>query len=205
MWPQYLMVVGGILFFVGLVAFLQKNVNPPEPAGNVTAKPLEPNSQRTQEISEGINQISPIVEALKNSQRALAESEQTKNLLGRVTAQFDQLESGIAVQEQFTGTKRTEERLAAAEHVIKELRAILGDVRTQKTSQGEILLIKTAPNTFRVTFAVPMRIKPQLNFQGLPLGATPNVVEHSALGFTVVFTPPSIPVEQFGFSASAEL
>jgi hypothetical protein len=42
MWPQYLMVVAGILFFVGLVAFLQQNVNPPEtPGKTATAGPAQ--------------------------------------------------------------------------------------------------------------------------------------------------------------------
>jgi len=160
---------------------------------------------RTKDISDELKQLSPIIEALKSSQMALAESEQTKNLLGRVTSQFDQLESGIAAQKQFSGKKRIEDRLAAAEHVIKELRTILGNVHSQKTPQGDILLIKTAPNTFRVTFAVPMRIAPHIEFTELPDGAVPHLVEHSALGFTVVFAPATLSVEHFGFTASAEL
>jgi hypothetical protein len=30
MWPQYLMILSGVLFFVGLIAFLQVNVTPPK-------------------------------------------------------------------------------------------------------------------------------------------------------------------------------
>jgi hypothetical protein len=200
MWPQYLMVTAGILFFVGLVAFLQKNVNPPEHATSGS-----PNPQRSQEISDGLNQIAPIVEALKGSQKALAESEQTKNLLGRVTAHLDQLEAGIAAREQFTKNKLTEDRLAAAEHIFRELKVILGDTQKYQTPQGQGLIIKTSPNTFRITFPVQMRVAPTLTFTNLPVGSEAKIIERSTLGATVVFVPPTIPVEHFGLMADAEL
>jgi hypothetical protein len=45
MWPQYLMVVSGISFFVGLVAFLQLNITPPESAPpKSTAENVDTNS-----------------------------------------------------------------------------------------------------------------------------------------------------------------
>lgn len=68
-----------------------------------------------------------------------------------------------------------------------------------------MLIIKTAPNVFRVTFNVPMRIAPKLTFYNLPSGSMANVVELSNVGFTVVFTPADIPIENFNFTASAQL
>lgn len=162
--------------------------------------------ERAVALAAEAQQITPIIEALKQNQKALAEFKQTTNLLGRVLAQFDSLQSGIATYEKMTdGKKHTEERLAAAEHIIRELGVILRDVRPNSTPQGLGLIIKTAPNTFRVTFPVPMRIPPQIDFLNLPEGAISHITEHSTLGFTVVFSPQNIVVETFGFAASAEL
>jgi hypothetical protein len=108
---------------------------------NVSGVTGEAISQRSVEITNEINQVAPLIDVLKSKQVALAESDLTKTLLGRVIVQFDQLESGIAAQERMSGTTHTEERLAAAEHAIKELRALLGDVATQTTPQGQILMI----------------------------------------------------------------
>jgi hypothetical protein len=151
------------------------------------------------------NQLAPMIEALRRDQQALANSEHTKGVLARVLSQHDQLQSGIAAREQFTGKRDERERSAAAEHIFKELRAVLGEVQPVQTSQGVGLIIKTAPNTLRVTFPVPMRIAPRISFKNLPAGTIPNLTEHSALGFTVVFSPPTVPVENFGYEADAEL
>jgi len=136
----------------------------------------------------------------------LLESEQTKNLLGRIVSQHDQLLAGINVQEQFAGTKRIEDRLVAAEHIINELKVVLGDVKPFQMPQGQGLIIRTAPNTFRVTFPVPMRISPNVTFRNVPTGSTPNIIEKSTVGLTVIFTPPTIPVKTLPpMEASADL
>jgi len=50
-----------------------------------------------------------------------------------------------------------------------------------------------------------MRVAPALSFSGLPDGVEAHVIEKTNIGFTVVFTPSTIPVEKFGMQASAEL
>jgi hypothetical protein len=50
-----------------------------------------------------------------------------------------------------------------------------------------------------------MRIPPNLTLSNLPNGAAATVIEKTAIRFVVIFTPESIPVEHFGFAASAEL
>jgi hypothetical protein len=50
-----------------------------------------------------------------------------------------------------------------------------------------------------------MRIPPNLTFLNLPAGVEAHVLEKTNIGFSVVFTPSAIPVEQFNFAASAEL
>ena len=55
-------------------------------------------------------------------------------------------------------------------------------VRLIDTPQGRGLVIKTARNTFRVTFPVPMRVPPEITFRQLPSGVTANVIEKSNIG-----------------------
>ncbi len=62
-----------------------------------------------------------------------------------------------------------------------------------------------ARNSFRVTFAVPTRVAPRLEFFELPVGAKPLVKEVSTLGFIVEFHPRNIEVKTFGFTGDAEL
>jgi hypothetical protein len=69
---------------------------------------------------------------------------------------------------------------------------------------GSILIVKTASNTFKVIFAVPMRIALKIEFRDLPTGVAANIIEETNVGFTVVFTPQSVPVEFPKFSADAE-
>ena len=204
---RMLPLIGMIVFGVGFVGCATWYFWPFGPNQNAEQAMSERNlPERAVALAAEAQQITPIIEALKQNQKALAESKQTTNLLGRVLAQFRSLQSGIATYEKITdGKKHTEERLAAAEHIIRELGVILRDVRPNSTSQGLGLIIKTAPNTFRVTFPVPMRIPPQIDFLNLPEGAISHIIEHSTLGFTVVFSPQDIVVETFGFAASAEL
>lgn len=156
-------------------------------------------------VVEETQRIKALVDALVRNQNALNESETTKNILGRILAQNNQLQYAIGINEQMTGVKNDKERLEAAQKIISELEVILRNVTPRDTPQGQILIIKTENNTFRVTFAVPMRVPPTLTFYNIPTGSTANVIEKSKLGFTVVFSPMTISVEHFEFSASAEL
>jgi flavin-binding protein dodecin len=126
-------------------------------------------------------------------------------LAGMLLSSFDNLQNAIERREAATSARQAEDRLAVAEHIIQELRVILQNVRTFNVPEGRGLIIKTAPNTFDVTFPVPMRIPPNLTFFNLPDGATPEVTNKTNVGFTVKFYPPNIPVENFGMIASAEL
>jgi hypothetical protein len=104
-----------------------------------------------------------------------------------------------------TGQENVRDRIVSSDQIIENLRLLLGVTQTTPGPGGQALLINTAPNTFRVIFAVPMRIPPRLEFPNLPEGVSANVVEKTNVGFTVVFTPQSIAVNKFGFIADAEL
>jgi hypothetical protein len=161
---------------------------------------------RQLKIGKEATDIAPLIAAIRQNQTALAESEQTRNLFSRILGQYDNLQNGINVHEQITHARQIDGRLAAAEHIISELKIALGSIHTNHTPQGVGLIIKSAPNTFRVTFPVPMRIPPNVTFQNVPTGSTPNIIEKSTIGLTIVFTPQTIPVETLPpMTASAEL
>lgn len=82
---------------------------------------------------------------------------------------------------------------------------VIPTVRRDPQLPNDPLIINIAPNTFRVLFSVPMRIPPRLKFTGLPENVAADVIQNSEFGFTVLFTPPSVRVEKFGYEADAEL
>jgi hypothetical protein len=159
---------------------------------------------RLDAIRDQSNNLAIPIESLRRYEAELQAQGQNFDVLRRVVAQFDQLRSAITQHERRIAREDSQERIAAAEHILNEVRALIGSAQTVPGPGGQALIIKTAPNTFRVTFAVPMRIPPELTFQGLPAGATAHVVEKSKIGFTVLFAPTSIPVDRFGFVASVQ-
>lgn len=138
--------------------------------------------------------LRPIIESLRRNQNALAQQEYTSSLVATILASFDHLRKGIEAQERFSGKADLNNRLAAAEHTIGELKNILRDVRTLNLPQGQALIIKTAPNTFRITFPVPMRVPPNVICQA-PAGLTMNQLEKTNIGVTLIFTPATIPLD----------
>jgi hypothetical protein len=158
-----------------------------------------------QQISQQANNIEPIIQALRDKQTQLEDQQQANLVVRKVLDQYDKLEQATLVFEATTGSENFKDHLAAGRNTIANLKALLGNVRVQATQRGRTLFIKTAPNTFRVVFDVPMRIAPKLEFGNIPPGAFANVIENSNIGFTVVFTPSAILVETFDFSADATL
>jgi hypothetical protein len=163
-------------------------------------------AQRTRNLVQETTDLAPFIQALRDSQQSNADQKQSLEIIQQILAQYDQLQYATKLFEARTGIADTKDRLAASEHILTELKTVIGNnVQLRRVGNGGILIIKTAPNVFRVTFNVPMRIAPKLTFYDLPSGSMANVVELSNVGFTVVFTPADIPVENFNFTASAEL
>jgi hypothetical protein len=160
---------------------------------------------RQEALKNQLDTLAIPVETLRRYEAELRADGQSFDILRRLLAQFDQLRTAIAIHGKYTAGQDPQERIGAAEHILGEVRAVLGTAQTIPGPGGQALIIKTAPNTFRVTFAVPMRIPPELKFSALPEGVEAHVLEKTKIGFTVVFTPTSVPVERFGFQASAEL
>lgn len=67
------------------------------------------------------------------------------------------------------------------------------------------LYIRLEPNKYRVVFSVPMRIPPAVEIVGVPNDIERKVTDISVFGFTVEFLSKDFIVNNFGFTASAEL
>ncbi|MBF0634283.1 MAG: hypothetical protein HQK85_06490 [Nitrospinae bacterium] len=67
------------------------------------------------------------------------------------------------------------------------------------------LFIRLEPNKYRVVFSVPMRIPPTVEISGVPNDIDRRVTDISVFGFTVEFLSKNIIVNNFGFTADAEL
>ena len=156
-------------------------------------------------VESELDQIKVPVEVLRRYETALQNNQQNTEVIQRILRQYDQLRLGISAHAALAGKENTNDRLAASEVILENLKSLLGETQSISNQNGDCLIIKTSPNMFRVIFATPKRIPPHIKFSGIPDGAKDNIIEKSNIGFTVIFTPQSIPVETFSFSASAEL
>lgn len=164
------------------------------------------NDQQIDRIEAGVKDLKLPVETIRRYESELRAAGQNAEILQRLIAQYDQLSAATGQFEKHAGRPDTNNRVKSAEHILNEMRAVIPTADLRPGPGGKVLILRTGLNTFRVTFAVPMRIAPSLDFPDLPAGLTPNVLEKSNIGFTVIFTPSSVPVEVMPhFSASARL
>jgi hypothetical protein len=146
-------------------------------------------------VAQGEEELSTVITALRDAQHRVAGYEQADAIIRRILAQYEQLRAATEMFEKMGNPNAAKDRLAAAERIMGDLRAELGNIQFRQVSQGQALIIKTAPNTFRVTFPVPMRAVPSITFSQLPPGVTAKIIEKSNVGFTVVFEPLTIPID----------
>ena len=162
---------------------------------------------RNKEVFENLKDKAPLIETIERyNKRIDVNGDLHIKLLGQILEKWNQLKQAASIREQFTGRINLSERLAIDSHIQETLSALLGNVEARATSQGNALIIKTGHNTFRTLNPVPMARAPSITFQNLPQGVTANVIENSPLGFTVIFTPPSITIDRMPNAlVSAEL
>lgn len=115
------------------------------------------------------------------------------------------MKSSLEIFKNFRGTENEEEKVQLAESILSTLTSNIIPVTEATGLPNDPLIIGLRQNTFKVIFAVPMRIPPNLTFTGLPNGATAELHEHTRFGFIVKFKPENVKINGFGFSADAEL
>ena len=149
--------------------------------------------------------ISSQIAVIERYEKELSSHNQKDEVLSAVLAQYKQMKKATEGFQRFRGVENKSERGMLAEHILSTITDSLLPVAEAKNLPNQPLIIGLAPNHFKVVFSVPMRVPPQLNFQGIPGGTTAQVSEHTKFGFVVQFFPIEIPVIKFGFTASAEL
>lgn len=169
-------------------------------------------SVHKQEVKESIQSIDSKLEPIASQiavieryEKELSSHNQKDEVLSAVLAQYKQMKKATDDFYRFKGVQDEAERGKLAEHILSTITDNLAPVAEKSNLPGKPLIISLAPNTFKVVFSAPMRIAPQLSFQGIPEGVTANISEHTKFGFVVQFLPPEVPIANFGFFASAEL
>jgi len=163
-------------------------------------------------VEDQLNNISRLLvpltekaELFKTYEQVLAAANEKDQYLLAVISQYERLKKAAETVESFRGHKESTEVEGLAETILNEIRSGLPPTRVDPNLPNNPLIIKAGVNIYRVLFEVPMRIPPRLEISGLPQGVSALVTEKSRFGFTVVFSPASVPVERFGFTADAEL
>lgn len=158
-----------------------------------------------QKLSRESKTSDQIIKTLTEVQSSLNRYGYHDSVIAAILAKHKQLQDTMSLFEALTGKIDRNTRLTIAQSILNDLNAAAANIQTTaQLGPGGALIIKTGPNTFRLVFPVPMRVPPTISFD-VPAGSTPNIIERSIIGITVVFTPPSIPIESLPpMIASAE-
>lgn len=159
----------------------------------------------TEQTLKQLPDITNTLATLNRYEQTLASFGERDKALAAVLAQYRGMKHATEMFERFHASKNHEERNQLASEVLDIFNTNLMPVTTQENLPTKPLILGLSPNTFRVLFAVPTRIPPQLIFTGLPPGTEAKVIENSKFGFTVIFEPISVPISTFGFIGNAQL
>lgn len=161
--------------------------------------------RNTETALKQLPDVTATLATISRYEQTLAAAGARDEVLAAVLSQYKGMKHAAETWERFRASSDHEEKYQLATEVLEILSTNLISVSVHENLPTKPLILSLGANTFRVLFAVPMRIPPELAFEGLPAGTTATVTEKSKFGFTVTFTPTDVPVANFGFSASAEL
>ena len=154
---------------------------------------------------ERLPDVTDTIKTLNRYEQTLAAAGARDEALAAVLSQYKGMKRATENWERFRASTDQEEKYQLATEVLEILSTNLVPVSIPENLPDKPLILSLGTNTFRVLFAVPMRIPPEVTFEGLPSGTTATVTEKSKFGFTVIFSPSAVPVTNFRFSAIAEL
>lgn len=174
-------------------------------ARSASEKQLDQIEKNTEETLRQLPDINSTLSTLDRYEKTLAAVGERDATLEAVLSQYKKMSQAAEQFAQFKGTKNPTEKNELANEILELLTKNILPVSVREDLPARPLVIKLGGNTFKVLFAVPMRIPPNLTFQNIPEGANANIIEKTKLGFTVQFSPAEIEVTNFGFIADAEL
>src|SRR5450830_383009 len=95
---------------------------------------------RQETIKTQIEGLSIPIEALRRYEEVLKDQGQRFDVLRLLLSQYEQLQRAVTMREQFIGREDSPERIATAEHILGELRALLGTTQTVPGPGGHALV-----------------------------------------------------------------
>lgn len=161
--------------------------------------------KNTETVLNQLSNVTGALATLTGYEQTLAAVGARDETLAAVLSQYKGMKHAADTWERFRASQTHEEKNQLATEVLEILSSNLIPVSVHDNLPNKPLILSLGANTFRVLFSVPMRIPPELAFDGSPTGTTATVTEKSKFGFTVIFSPSTVPVANFGFTASAEL
>ena len=161
--------------------------------------------KNTEQVLKQLPDVNATLTTLARYERTLTASGQRDEALAAVLTQYQGMRRASETWDRLRASTNHEEKARLASEVLDVLSKNLIKVEVPENLPSRPLILGLGSNVFRVLFAVPMRIPPQLEFQNLPAGTQAEVTQKSEFGFTVRFLPPEVPVTSFRFMASAEL
>ncbi len=156
-------------------------------------------------INQRIGPITNQIETIQRYEKTLTALNHKDEAVASVLAQYQSMKSAIETFEKYRGTKNESEKANLADNILSLISSELIPVQTFPEHPNQPLILNLAPNIFKVLFAVPMRIPPNITFTGIPNGITPQFIEKTKFGFTVKFEPQHIAISSFDFTADARL
>jgi hypothetical protein len=156
-------------------------------------------------IDSRLEPITDQIAILQRYEKELSKHNQKDDVLSAVLSQYIKMKSATENFQKFRGTDNQEEQSKLAEHILATISNNVVPIVEAKNLPSQPLIIQLAHNTYKVIFSVPMRIAPELVFNGIPDDVKVEVSERSKFGFIVHFIPYETTITQFGFTANAEL
>lgn len=145
-------------------------------------------------LERKVSDLAGLLEIVQRSQSVDVNEQMAARARQALLARWKKLKEAMATREQSIGKPDLTERSAAAEHILNEMTALSQSLKILGMKDGSGLIIETAPNTFRITFPVPMARTPTVGFLSVPPGTTAAAIELSTIGATIIYSPMTTPV-----------
>ena len=134
---------------------------------------IEANTERALSKMPDITQT---IQTMNRYEATLSKLGKKDEALSAVLSQYQRMKHATQKWEEMRGSQDLEVKYGLASEVLDILTNNLAIVSVREDLPSHPLIIGLGDNTFRVLFAVPMRIPPNLVFNDIPEGSQANVI-----------------------------